>query len=202
MAVELHHRTTGVGQAPALLVVDASVGFTDPQSPLGADFSTELARINLLLAHAREAEWPVFLSSVVYRAPDEARVFRQRLPDLDLLVAGSRWVELDARLVLTGIERVFEKLHASCFHGTDLDRWLRADSVDSVIVTGFTTSGCVRASAVDALQYGYQTVVAADAVGDRDADAHRSNLRDLGLKYADIMSVAEICAGRAGADLA
>lgn len=179
---------TGSGSSPALLVVDASLGFTDPASPLGGDFSAELDRINALLELAHMCRWPVFLSTVVYHTADEARVFRAKLPDLNRLSAGSPWVAIDERLRLGTEDRIFEKTHASCFHGTELDRWLTAGGIDTVIVTGFTTSGCVRASAVDALQYDYRTLVVADAVGDRDAAAHKANLRDLGLKYADVVN--------------
>lgn len=186
-------RASGIGTAPALLVVDASVGFTDPTSPLGAEFSREIARINVLLDHAHRQGWPVFLSTVVYHAPGEARIFRARLPDLNLLTAGSRWVEIDPRLDVGPGDQVFEKTHASAFHRTRLDGWLRQASVDTVIVTGFTTSGCVRASAVDALQHDYHTLVVNDAVGDRDADAHAANLRDLALKYADVLSSDQVC---------
>lgn len=190
--MSLASRTTGAGRHPALLVVDASLGFTDPGSPLGADFGHEIACIAGLMTTAHERRWPVFLSTVAYHGPAEARVFRDKLPDLDLLEAGSRWVEIDPRLPIAPGDRVFEKTHASAFHGTALDRWLEDASVDTVIVTGFTTSGCVRASAVDALQHDYRTLVVADAVGDRDAAAHAANLRDLALKYADVVTADEL----------
>jgi maleamate amidohydrolase len=182
-----------MGTRPALLVVDASLGFTDPDSPLGADFSTEIACIARLIEHAHRHRWPVFLSTVVYHDVDQARVFRDRLPDLDRLTAGSPWVAIDPRLHLTDADRVFEKTHASAFHGTELAGWLRAAEVDTVIVAGFTTSGCVRASAVDALQHDFRTLVVQDAVGDRDAGAHRANLNDLGLKYADLTTASTLC---------
>jgi nicotinamidase-related amidase len=191
----LDSRATGIGQRPALLVVDASLGFTDPQSPLGADFGAEIERLNDLLDHAHDNGWPVFLSTVAYRDAGQARVFRARLPDLDLLAAGSRWVAIDDRLRLAPADRVFEKTHASAFHGTGLDAWLRESGIDTLLIGGFTTSGCVRASAVDALQYDYRTVVVEDAVGDRDAAAHAANLKDLGLKYADVLTCAVVCAG-------
>lgn len=188
----LTSRTTGLGRAPALLVVDASIAFTDPASPLGAEFSAEIGCINRLLRLAHERGWPVFFSTVVYRSGDEAPVFRAKLPDLNRLTPESEWVRLDPRLATEPDDRVFEKAYASCFHRTGLHGWLRRDGVDTVVVAGFTTSGCVRASAVDALQYDYRTVVVEDAVGDRDGDAHRSNLRDLALKYADVVHSAAL----------
>lgn len=187
---------TGLGSSPALLVVDASLGFTDPSSPLGGDFSAQIDRINAVLELAHKCSWPVYLSTVVYHTADDARVFRAKLPDLNQLSAGSRWVTIDERLRVGPGDRVFEKTHASCFHGTELDRWLGEAGIDTVIVTGFTTSGCVRASAVDALQYDYRTLVVADAVGDRDAAAHQANLRDLGLKYADVVNSDDLLDGQ------
>ncbi len=177
-----------MGRRPALLVVDASVGFTDPASPLGADFTPEIARINVLLDHAHRHGWPVFFSTVVYRNAAEAPVFRTKLPALNELAAGSPWVRLDPRLHVGPDDRVFEKAYASCFHRTRFHRWLQDAGADTVVVAGFTTSGCVRASAVDALQHDFRTVVVEDAVGDRDAAAHAANLRDLALKYADVMT--------------
>jgi maleamate amidohydrolase len=191
--VALTSHSTGMGHHPALLVVDASVGFTDPASPLGADCSAAIACIDRLLAHAHQHGWPVFLSTVVYHDVHEARMFRNKLPDLNLLTPGSPWIAIDPRLHLAAADRVFEKTHASCFHGTGLANWLHQAGVDTVVVTGFTTSGCVRASAVDALQHDFRTLVVEDAVADRDADAHRANLRDLGLKYADLTTTEALC---------
>ena len=189
----LTSRHTGMGDRPALLVVDASVGFTNPASPLGADFDGEIDRIARLMDHAHARGWPVLLSTVVYHDADQARVFRDKLPDLNVLTPGSPWVAIDPRLPLQPGDRVFEKTHASCFHGTQLAGWLAAAAVDTIIVAGFTTSGCVRASAVDALQHDFRTLVVEDAVGDRDASAHQANLRDLGLKYVDLITTTTLC---------
>jgi nicotinamidase-related amidase len=91
-------------------------------------------------------------------------------------------------------DRVFRKTHASCFFGTDLYRWLREASVDGLVIAGFTTSGCVRASAVDALQNDYRTTVIEDAVGDRDPAAHAANLYDIEAKYGDVRSLVSLLA--------
>jgi nicotinamidase-related amidase len=85
-----------------------------------------------------------------------------------------------------------EKRHASSFHGTDLNNWLRANHVDTVVVTGLTTSGCVRATAVDGLQNNYRVLVPREACGDRDEQAHEANLYDLNAKYADVVSLGEV----------
>ena len=192
MGVDLSSRGTGFGRSPALLVVDASLGFTDTSSPLGADFSMELSNIRLIMNKAHDQGWPCFLSTVVYHHDTQASVFREKLPDLNLLEPGSDLVAIDPSLPLQEADRIFEKQLASCFFNTELKHWLASAGVDTVIVTGFTTSGCVRASAVDALQHNFRTLVVTDAVGDRNADAHAANLRDLGLKYADLISTRDL----------
>lgn len=190
----LDKTSVGLGERPALLVVDASVAFTDPACALGADFSAEIGVIAQLMALAGESGWPRFFSTVWYESDDEARVFREKVPALNLLDAGSPLVAIDPRLPVDASDRVFRKTHASCFFGTDLYRWLREASVDGLVIAGFTTSGCVRASAVDALQNDYRTTVIEDAVGDRDPAAHAANLYDIEAKYGDIRSLASLLA--------
>lgn len=161
---------------------------------LGADFHAELEVIAALMDLAATRGWPRFFSTVWYERDDEASVFRSKLPALDRLRAGSEAVQIDARLELAPDDQVFRKTHASCFFATDLDRRLQASGIESLLIAGFTTSGCVRATAVDALQHDYRSVVVADAVGDHDAAAHRANLYDMGAKYADVQDFAAIAA--------
>ena len=185
----LASKATGVGRSPALIIVDAVLGFTSIDSPLGADFSDQIKVIDRLVQHARKKGWPVIFSTVVYHSDDQASVFREKLPDLNILVPGSKWVKLDPRLSRGKQGILLEKQHASCFFGTDLDKMLRNAGVDSVLIGGFTTSGCVRATAVDALQYDYRVVVIEDASGDRDPVSHAANLKDLQLKYCDVSTI-------------
>jgi maleamate amidohydrolase len=147
-----------------------------------------------LLGVFREKGLPVFFTTVVYNNDQQASVFRRKVPALNVLQASSHWVALDPAMGRIDSEPLIEKHWPSAFHKTDLDDQLRALGVDSLVVTGLTTSGCVRASAVDGLQNNYQVVIARDAVGDRNRAAHESNLFDLNAKYADVMSVAEIVA--------
>ena len=193
--MQLANTELGLGERPALLIVDASCAFTDPDSPLGADFAREIDKINELLVIARQLGWPRFFSTVWYESDAEARVFRDKLPALDALQAGAEAVEIDPRLTIDDQDHLFRKTHASCFFGTDLHDRLRSAGVDSLVIGGFTTSGCVRATAVDALQYDYRTTVIEDAVGDRDENAHRANLFDLSAKYADVISLANLVPG-------
>jgi nicotinamidase-related amidase len=130
----------------------------------------------------------------VYHDDTRARVFRTRVPALNVLTPDSPWVQVDARLAPVDGEVVVEKQWASAFFGTDIDAQLRERGVDSLVVTGLTTSGCVRATAVDGLQYDYPVVVPREAVGDRNPEAHAANLFDLHAKYADVWSVADVLA--------
>lgn len=191
---DLPRRTLGVGKRPALIVVDMMYGFTDPNSPLGSS-QPEVVSANIqLLAAFRTRSLPILFTAMVYDSNDQASVFRERLPALNCLEPGARWIEIDGRLGRLDTEPVVWKHWASGFFGTDLNSRLLNLEVDSVVVTGLTTSGCVRATAVDSLQHNFRTVVASDAVGDRNADAHLANLHDLHAKYVDVQSTEEIIA--------
>ncbi|MGK2926846.1 MAG: isochorismatase family protein [Lysobacterales bacterium] len=188
----LDRNSQGLGRRPALLLVDMIVGFTDPASALGCETDSVVAANRELLAVFRAKHLPVAYTTVVYRDDNEARLFRDRLPALEALKPGSRWVEIDPRLAPRPGEPVLEKQWASGFFKTGLDEFLRGESVDSLVVTGLTTSGCVRATAVDGLQHDYRVVVPREAVGDRNEEAHRANLFDLDAKYADVLDLAQI----------
>ncbi|MEM1230321.1 MAG: isochorismatase family protein [Pseudomonadota bacterium] len=185
--VALDTAPLALGKTPALIVVDASCGFTDPQCPLGSAVDDEIAVINTLIERARSGGWPCCFSTVVYDDAAQASVFRRKVPALNLLTRESGLGAIDPRLSTRGGDLILEKTHASCFHETELDEWLRARDVDSLLITGFTTSGCVRATAVDALQYNYPTFVVTDAVADRDPQAHAANLYDLQAKYTELI---------------
>ena len=182
----------GMGQRPALIVVDVVVGFTDPACPLGSE-ADDVVQANIELMNAfHQAQMPVVLTTVVYHNEEQASVFRARVPALNLLTPDSQWVQFDPRLPIVETDLQLEKRHASSFHGTDLDNWLRTNQVDTVVVTGLTTSGCVRATAVDGLQNNYRVLVPREACGDRDEQAHEANLYDLNAKYADVVSLREV----------
>ena len=167
-------------------------GFIDPQSPLG--FSCEdLVNANIeLLKIFREKQAPIFFTTTIYRDNQEASVFRQKLPDLNILSPDSQWVGFREDLSPSNSETVIEKKHASGFFMTDLADQLHRLGIDTVYISGVTTSGCVRATALDSLQHDFLTFIVQDCVGDRDIDAHQSNLRDLQLKYAELVSLAEL----------
>ena len=192
--MNLERESLGLGARPALVIVDMIEGFTNPECPLGCDCPEVVAANASLLAAFRTRGLPVFFTTVVYHSEEQARVFRQRVPALNVLTPDSNWVRVDARLAMQAGETLVEKQWASAFRGTDIDSQLRARGVDSLVVTGLSTSGCVRATAVDGLQYDYRVVVPREAVGDRNPQAHEANLFDMHAKYADVCSVAEVVA--------
>lgn len=184
--MDLDRTSLGLGERPALIVVDMIKGFTDPACPLGSD-CPEVVQANAILIeqfHARSL--PVYFTTVVYHHEDHAPVFRNRIDALNVLTPDSHWVQVDDRLHRAPGDALIEKQWASAFHKTDLDQRLRDDDVDSLVVTGLTTSGCVRATAVDGLQHDYFVMVPREAVGDRNPKAHEANLFDLHAKYADV----------------
>jgi nicotinamidase-related amidase len=176
------------------VVVDVNVGFTDRASPLVCDLDGVVAAIGTLLGEMRQAGLPVVFTTVAYdeAAKQAAAVFIEKIPALLTLEAGSRWVEIDPRIAPLPTEAVLVKSFASAFFATALSSILAAEGCDSVIVTGASTSGCVRATAVDALQHGYRVVVPREAVGDRNPAAHEANLYDLDTKYADVVALDEV----------
>jgi maleamate amidohydrolase len=190
------HGRAGFGTRPALIVVDVNVGFTDPDSPLVCDLDEVVTAIVRLLSEARSAGIPVVYTTVSYSEADRriAAAFIEKIPALLTLEAGSRWVEIDARIAPLPDEPVLNKLFASAFFGTTLAAFLAAERRDSLIVTGASTSGCIRATVVDAIQHGYRVVVPREAVGDRNPAAHEANLFDIDGKYGDVVSVEEVTA--------
>lgn len=196
MRFEGFHGRAGFGRRPALAVIDVNRGFTDPASPLVCDLEDVVEAIGRLLDEARRAGIPVVFTTVAYDegAKKAAQAFLEKVPALLALEAGSRWTEIDPRIAPLPEEAVLVKLFASAFHGTPLQTLLASCGCDSLIVTGASTSGCVRATVVDALQHGYRPVVPREAVGDRNAQAHEANLYDMDAKYGDVVSLDETLA--------
>ena len=191
---DLQHQFQGLGNKPALLLVDMIHGFTDPACPLGSEADAVVQANLVLLAAFRKRNLPVIFTTVIYHGEDQARVFRDRVPALNVLKPGSHWVKVDGRLGRRTDEPLVEKHWASGFFGTDLHARLTGLDVDSLVVTGLTTSGCVRATAVDGLQHDYRVVVPKQAVGDRNPQAHEASLFDLNAKYADVLDLEEVLA--------
>lgn len=190
--MDLRRNRLGLGRRPALVVVDMIHGFTDSACALGTDCPSVVDANVTMLSVFRKRGLPVFFTTVVYRNAGQARVFRRRIDALNLLQPDSRWVRVDAALAPAPGEPVIEKQWASAFFGTDLAERLVTARADSLVVTGLTTSGCVRATVVDGLQHDYRVVVPREAVGDRNPNAHEANLFDMDAKYGDVLALNEV----------
>lgn len=184
----------GFGNTPVLLVVDLHKAFTSPEHPFGSDLPEVIDRTNQLITAAHASGVPVVLTRIVTKHPDGADlgVWVKKAPDLRSLQSDSEWVELDPRLERSENDHVLDKRQASAFHETELNSMLTAWGADTVIVTGCSTSGCIRATVVDACSSGYRTIVPEGCVGDRAPEPHEANLFDMGTKYADVLSHEEV----------
>ena len=193
-AARLGQRVT-LGSRPAVLVVDFSCGFTDPECTLGANMSAEVGATRRLLDAVRARGLPVIFTTIGYEPSlKDGGLWLQKVPSLGDLQIGGRWVEIDPRLEPRTDETIVLKKGASAFFGTNLPAILVSQGVDSVILCGATTSGCIRATAIDLLQYGWPTIVPRECVGDRAQAPHDANLFDIQAKYADVVSVEDAIA--------
>ena len=183
------------GASPALVVVDMQIGFTDESRPLGASMIPTIGTIKTLLDAFHRGHRPVFFSTIAFT---DAEIRARAYPWLDKVAGltdlrqGTKSVELDPRLRTTPDDFGILKKGASAFFGTPLASLLTRFGIDTLVLTGATTSGCVRASAVDAVQHGLRCVVVNDAVADRMTAPHHAALFDLAAKYADVLSSCEV----------
>ncbi|GAA4909772.1 nicotinamidase-related amidase [Actinomycetospora succinea] len=180
------------GPRPALVVVDLTRGFTEPDFPLGADLTAEVAAAARLVEVAHDRDVPVIATAVSFTAAEadgDAVAWLRKAPGVRALREGSDAVALDARLGLAPDDHLILKKGASAFHGSSLAALLTGLHVDTAVICGATTSGCVRATAVDAVQCGFDTLVVADACGDRARGPHDAALYDLQAKYADVVAL-------------
>jgi len=177
------------GKRPALLIVDVVMAYLDPQSPLYAGAETALASNERLLAAARAGGVPVVFTNVVFQADGlDGGLFYRKVPALKVFVPGAPWGRFPPSLSPGKNDVVVTKQYASAFFGTSLASTLTAMRIDTLLITGFSTSGCVRATALDALQSGFVPFVVSDACGDRHPAPHEANLFDLQAKYAEVIS--------------
>jgi maleamate amidohydrolase len=177
------------GERPAVLVVDLQYAFTDPAFPFGGAELIERATVNTarLTEVARSSGVPVFQTIVAWEGEQDIGLWAIKLPACREITPGSRWAQVDER-VWDDRDTLLVKKWPSFFHGTPLVSLLTAARRDTVVVTGCTTSGCIRATTVDAFSYGFRTLVPEDCVGDQGQDAHESNLRDVHRRYAEVTS--------------
>ena len=186
-------RRIGFGQRPAVLVVDMVKAFTDPTAQLGSNLDGQIEAINSLLQVAHSRNIPAIFSTGIYDDADlrDAGIWAEKIGGLTTLKAGTEGPKIDPRLDYRKTDSLLVKKYASCFFGTDLVSRLLKLKVDTLIITGCTTSGCVRATAVDSVQTGFRPIVVREGVGDRSVAAHNQSLFDLDAKYADGMGLDE-----------
>lgn len=190
-AAEAFGATLSPGTRPAVLAVDLMRAYFDPASPLHLPDGGCLHSAARVLAAARTHDVPVVHTRVSYGPGGlDGGVFFRKVPALSLLVGDSPMGELMPEVAPRVDEVVVVKQYASAFFGTSLATTLHARGIDTVVVVGVSTSGCVRASVVDAIQHGFVPLVVEDAVGDRTQAPHRSNLQDLRTKYAEVVDEA------------
>jgi maleamate amidohydrolase len=184
----------GFGRAPAILVVDFIRAYTEPGSPLYAPAVVEAVKATVpLLALARERKVPVIYTRVLYHPNGaDGGLFVQKVPTLRKMVEGEPLADIVPELPPGPDDVILVKQYASAFFGTSLAAMLTARGIDTLIVTGCSTSGCVRATAVDTMQYGFRPVVPRECVGDRHEGPHEANLFDINAKYGDVVALRDV----------
>ncbi len=183
----------GFGTAPALLVIDFTNGFADPGQFGGGNIADAIERTGELLDAARHLDLPVAYTTHVYAADgSDDGIFNLKTSGLSRLTPGSRATEIVEALAPREGERVISKHYPSGFAHTDLAAWLARRGIDTTIVAGCTTSGCVRATVVDAMSNGFRPIVPRECSGDRAAGPHEANLFDIDQKYGDVMPLEEV----------
>ena len=184
----------GFGRAPAIIVVDFIRAYTEPGSPLYAPAVVEAVKATVpLLKAAREKGVPIIYTRVVYhQSGADGGLFVRKVPALRRMVEGEPLAEIVPQLPPAPDDVILIKQYASSFFGTSLAAMLTARSVDTLIITGCSTSGCVRATAVDAMQNGFRPIVPRECVGDRHDGPHEANLFDINAKYGDVVPLADV----------
>lgn len=184
----------GGGERPALVVIDLTRAFTESGYQCSCHDDVAFANVVRLLDLFRSACRPVLFTAIEYQTPDgrDGGHFVTKMPALRELLAGSTACELDPRLERRDDELLITKQYTSSFFGTSLASALTVISADTLVIVGASTSGCVRASVVDAVQLGFRALVPADAVADRAAGPHNAALFDIDSKYGDVVSTDQV----------
>lgn len=189
----------GFGQRPGLLVVDLQNGFTDPSCQVGGNLDEVVEATAELLAVAREHGVPTAFTAVGFNPGErDASTWLRKMPGLGVLQEGTHWCEIDDRVAPRPDEPVWVKRASSAFFGTPAHTFLTTRGVDTVIIVGCVTSGCIRASAVDAISWGYRPIVPQECVGDRAQAPHETSMFDIASKYADVMPLAAVLGALSG----
>lgn len=187
-------KALGFGKKPALVVVDMIKGFTNPDMPMGSNLTNQIRNTNKLIDTMHAMNFPVYFTTISYDDDGlaDSGIWYEKMEGLKTLKSGTEAVEVDSELNMRTGDGLIIKKYASAFFGTDLIARLNANNVDTLIIVGCTTCGCIRATAVDALQLGYRPIVVEDAVGDRSQASHEQSLFDMQQKYADVLMMEEV----------
>lgn len=184
----------GFGQKAAVLVIDFINAYTTPSSPLYAPPVCDAVKNTVeVLETARAHNVPVLYTRVLYNKNGlDGGLFVQKVPVLRRMVAGEPLAEIVPELTPHDDDTIIVKQYASAFFGTSLNATLTTLGVDTIILTGCSTSGCIRATSIDGMQYGLRVIVPRECVGDRHESPHESNLFDINSKYGDVVSRNEV----------
>lgn len=184
----------GFGSRPALIIIDFMYSFTDPDMPFGANMDKEVNATAQVLHLARQKNVPVIFLALHYNegCESELGIWAKKMTAMSMLKAGTRLVQIDERVKPIKGEPVITKKGPSAFFGTHLTSLLTHLRVDTLIITGCTTSGCVRATVVDALQYNFRPIVPRECVADRAKGPHEANLFDINQKYGDVIPMQKV----------
>jgi len=179
----------GFGERPAIIVIDFIRAYTTKGAPFFGQGVVDAVDHSVpLLAAARSAKVPIIYTKVLYHPSGlDGGLFVKKVPALRTLVAGEPLAEIDPKITPHPEDLVIVKNYPSCFFGTTLQSTLMGLEVDTLILIGCSTSGCVRAAAIDAIQYGYRVVVPRECAGDRHDAPHDANLFDINAKYGDVV---------------
>ena len=179
----------GFGKRPAVLVIDCALAWTDPKYPMGSNLDSVIESTNDVLGAARKKQIPVVFTTIGYDADlKEAELYLAKMPAFRVLIGGSEATKIDPRLKMRSGEIYLVKKWLSAFFGTNLSGFLTSKGVDTVLITGCSTSACVRATATDALGHGFRSIVVRECVGDRASGPHEWNLFDIDAKMGDVVS--------------
>ncbi|SDT18227.1 isochorismatase family protein [Microlunatus soli] len=184
----------GWGSRPAVLVIDMAGNWTEPEAMIGSDLGGVTQQISRVLTSARDNSVPVLFTTMAYDAAmsDVSRVSRLKTPHAEKMIRGEQATQVIAELERRADEPLIEKPRASAFLNTNLISILVDRGIDTVVIVGCSTSGCIRATSESALDLGFHAIVPAEAVGDRSPSAHTANLFDIDQRYADVVPVEDV----------
>ena len=187
------NKRLGYGKNPAIILVDFVAAYFDENSPLYADVEKALLSAIRIRNKGREKNIPIIYTNVSYQKDGKnGGVFFEKLPVLSCFIEGAKTAGWPSKLDIDPNEIVITKQYPSAFFETCLSKKLNNLEIDTLIITGLTTSGCIRATCVDAISYGFRPIVVKDACGDRHEKPHIANLFDMNAKYADVVSEKEV----------